>query len=99
MNKNAFPLIASGIGVVLALVLARSGVDVSNNEPLLPPLTQLFISEFGFLVTAAGAWFGGRAWFAEPGQLGMLLAVLGCLALAMAFLTIGLALWDGIASS
>ncbi len=98
MNKNAFPLIASGIGVVLALVLARSGVDISNREPLLPPLTLLFISEFGFLVTAAGAWFGGRTWLAQRSQLGMLLAALACLALALAFLYIGLALWDGIAS-
>ena len=96
MKKNAFPLLASGIGLVLALLLARStsGID---SEPLLPPLTLLFISEFGFLLTAAGAWIGGRAWLAQRSQLRMLPAAVGCLALALAFLYFGLGLWSEVA--
>ena len=96
--KNAFPLLASGIGLVLALVLARTTSGIGgNSEPLLPPLTLLFISEFGFLLTAAGAWVGARVWLARRNQLGMLLAAIGCLVLALAFLYAGLGLWHEVA--
>ena len=97
MTQNTFPLIASGIGLVLILVLVRSVTGDAGDEPLLPALTLLFISEFGFLVTIAGAWVGGRAWLMERNQHGILLAALACLALALAFLYLGLSLWGGVA--
>ena len=98
MKKNAFPLIASCIGLLLALVLARSVGGDGDSEPLLPRLTLLFISEFGFVVTAAGAWVGGRSWLSQRSQLSLLLISAGCLGLALAFLYIGIALWSGLAS-
>lgn len=91
-------MIASGIGFILALVLARTGAGGDSLETQLPPLTLLFISEFGFLVTVAGAWVGGRTWYLERDKLGLLLAALGCLVLALAFLYIGLGLWGRIAT-
>ena len=97
MQKNVFPMIAAGIGLLLALVLARSLAVGEGDDPLLPALTLLFICEFGFMVTAAGAWFGGRLWLVERGPLGLLLAVLGCVVLALAFLYVGLGLWVGVA--
>jgi hypothetical protein len=99
MNKQAFPFLASGIGLVLALLLARSTQGVEEGQYLLPPLTLLFISEFGFLVTVVGAWFGGRLWLTKRNLKGVLLAALGCLALALGFLYKGLSLWHEIALS
>ena len=99
MKKRAFPLLASGIGLVLALILARAMQGVEEGQSLLPPLTLLFISEFGFLVTVIGGWFGGRLWFADPNLKGVLAAALGCLTLAIAFLYMGLSLWHSIALS
>jgi hypothetical protein len=56
-------------------------------------LTLLFISEFGFLVTALGAWSGARFWLGDRNLKGVLSAALGCLTMAIAFLYMGLSLW------
>ncbi len=97
MNKRVFPMIAAGIGLLLALVLARSMTVDEAGETGLPHLTLLFISEFGFLITVAGAWVGGRVWLATRGPLNMLLAAAGCAVLALAFLYLGIELWGAVA--
>ncbi len=94
MKKHTIPLLASGIGVLLAIALARSGV--SSSEPLLPLLTLLFMCEFGFVLTAVGAWIGVRAWLVDRGKLGILLPAISCLLLALAFLYVGLGLWGRV---
>lgn len=93
MKKQVFPWIASGIGLVMALVLARMSVGIEQGEQSLPSLTLLFISEVGFLLTAGGAWMGITSWWVERKPTGMLLASLGCLVLALGFLYKGLWLW------
>lgn len=95
--KHTFPLLASVLGMLLALALARAGV--SSSEPLLPLLTLLFMCEFGFVVTAAGTWIGIRAWLVDRGRLGILLPAISCLLLALGFLYVGLSLWGGVVLS
>ena len=65
MSKRfPFTWAAAGLGLVLALVLALGGGPVgtpsggidSQAARGMPLLTRLFIGEFGFLITAGGAF-------------------------------------------
>ena len=95
--KFSFPWLAAGIGLILAMVLLQSGVLGSADDRSLPLLTQLFISEFGFLVTAAGSFTAGRALRETERKTTTLMLTLACAALAIAFFVIGLQLWQGTA--
>jgi hypothetical protein len=96
MVKKHFPLIASGIGLLLALVLMRASPSGTGSDAGLPPLTLLFISEFGFFLTAGGAWVAGRAWLEKRNLSAMLMIAACCLILCLAFVYFGLRLWQGI---
>jgi hypothetical protein len=79
------------------LVLAVGGGADPEATRRLPLLTLLFISEFGFLVTAIGAFHGFKTRGREDAETASLIAAVACVALALAFLIMGLGLWtDGL---
>ncbi len=93
--KFSFPWLAAGIGLLLAMVLIQTGVLGEAEERSLPLLTMLFISEFGFLVTAAGSFLAGRALQGQARSWSNLFLTLACGALAIAFFILGIRLWQG----
>lgn len=92
--KFSFPWFAAGTGLLLAMVLIQSGVLGDASERSLPLLTLLFISEFGFFVTAAGTVMAGRNLQQQGRSLSGLLLTLACGALAIAFFALGILLWQ-----
>ncbi|MGD8910918.1 MAG: hypothetical protein PVI92_16400 [Chromatiales bacterium] len=92
--KFSFPWIAAGIGLLLAMVLLQSGVLGEAAERSLPLLTMLFISEFGFIVTAAGSFVAGRILLRQARSWTNLFLSVACGALAIAFFTLGIQLWQ-----
>jgi hypothetical protein len=96
MTKEGFPWLALGIGLVLAAVLIRSGAADPADGYGLPLLTLLLMAEFGFLVTAVGAFLGVRTMQRRGRSPAHLLATLGCAALALGFLMLGFSLWPGL---
>jgi hypothetical protein len=92
-KKFPFTWTAAGLGLILALVLALgSGADPDTSRRL-PLLTLLFISEFGFLITAAGAFWGFKTRGRQDAETASLIAALACVALAVAFMLMGVGLW------
>jgi hypothetical protein len=85
---------AAGLGLLLALVLAVSGGADARPAPGLPLLTRLFVAEFGFLVTAGGAFWGFKQPGAQGARTATRIAAIACTALAAAFLLIGILLWS-----
>lgn len=92
MKRFNFPWIAAGIGIILAIVMLRGGATEPAGATHLPPLTLLFISEFGFLITATGAFVAVRAWRRAHNRRELLLG-LACSVLALGFVAIGIAMW------
>jgi hypothetical protein len=93
--KFSFPWLATGIGLLLAMVLIGAGVLEDAAGRALPLLTLLFISEFGFFVTLAGSIFAGRALLRQGRSRSNLLLAFACGALAIAFFSLGILLWQG----
>lgn len=96
LTRERFPWLALGIGLVLAAVLIRSGAADPDGGYGLPLLTLLLMAEFGFLVTAIGAFLGLRSLQRHGLALAPGLVALGCAALALGFLILGLSLWPGL---
>lgn len=95
MNKNLFPWIASGAGLILVSVLFFAGAMSPSGEYSLPLLMMLFMSELGVLVTGAGAYVGAQIWLRQRSNTTALLAATACTALALGLLWLGLTLWYG----
>lgn len=93
--KPPFPWLALGTGLLIFIVLVQSGAIDPDAEPALPLLTLLILVEFGFLVTAIGAGVGLRTLFRQGFSVATLGVVLGCSALAVGFLWLGVMLWPG----
>ena len=93
--KFSFPWLAAGIGLTLAVVLVRSGSLSAPENTSLPTLTRLFISEFGFMVTAAGGYVAGKSLLRSGRRWSNLILTIACLSLSIAFFTIGILIWQG----
>jgi hypothetical protein len=92
--KFSFPWLAAGIGLLLAMVLLQTGVLGEADDRSLPLLTMLFISEFGFIVTAAGSFVAGRTLLRQGHSWANLFLSVACGALAIAFFILGFQLWQ-----
>lgn len=93
MTSARFPTLALSVGLVFALVLLAAGGGDPAGEHRLPLLMLLLMSELGFIVTAVGAFLGLRELRREGLRLATLSVALGCAALAVGFVVMGLALW------
>ncbi|MEA3412260.1 MAG: hypothetical protein U9R74_12080 [Pseudomonadota bacterium] len=94
MSRETFPMIALVVGAVLLAVLMAAGAGEGGFT--LPLLTMLLISEFGFLVTGAGAFLGAREWFGNGFRTGGSLATIACVVLAVVFAIEGFAIWEHV---
>jgi len=95
ISKQAFPRLALTLGLVIALVLLAAGAANLSSAPAIPLLTVLILCEFGFILTAIGAFMAVRRLIAEGLAVRALSEVLGCIVLAAAFVVLGLARWPG----
>ncbi|HHL45241.1 MAG TPA: hypothetical protein ENJ24_01575 [Gammaproteobacteria bacterium] len=97
MNRTLFPILAASMGVFLHLLLFQTGALNPDDGLSLPVLTLLFVSEFGFFVTAIGAVVGGRRLLRQGLRIVPALVVLSCAGFAAGFFIIGMRLWKLIA--
>jgi hypothetical protein len=95
MNKANFPFIAFGLGLFLMGVLTLTGARDPGAELVLPLLTVLIISEFGFLVMAAAVFLGGQILVKNGFDIVLAIAILLCGMLGVEFMLIGIAHWPG----
>jgi hypothetical protein len=93
--KLPFPWIALGVGLVLALVMIKTGALQGGGEPGLPLLTRLIMAEFGFFLTAIGAGMATRNMLLQGFSASLAAAAAGGVLLAAGFLWLGLKLWPG----
>lgn len=95
MNKSNFPFIALALGLLLMGILYKTGAADSGAELVLPLLTVLIISEFGFIVMSIAVFFGGQTLLRQGFDLVTAIVTMLCGMLAVEFLMVGLAHWPG----
>jgi len=95
MKPEAFTWIALSLGLAIAMVALPASAPDADGAAALPLLTLLFLSEFGFILTALGAGVGIRRLRAAGVRFALLAAVIGCAVLAVLFVWLGLSLWLG----
>ncbi len=93
MNKQTFPFIAAGLGLLLMLALRFGTRPNAEGEAFLPLFTVLAISEFGFIVTAIGVFLAVQTLLRTGFNLARLLLMLACLVLALMFALKGIEYW------
>ncbi|MDZ7754077.1 MAG: hypothetical protein U5S82_21165 [Gammaproteobacteria bacterium] len=93
MKTVYLPYLALGLGLFLLAVVILGSQPVAEGQSVLPLLTRLVISEFGFFLTAIGAWIGVRHALVEAPRPFYLVATGGCVLLALGFATWGIRLW------
>ena len=95
MNKGNFPFIALALGLGLMGVLFKTGATAPDAELLLPLLTVLVISEFGFIVMAVAVFLGGQTLVKNGFDIVLGVVTLLCGMLGIEFLLVGLEHWPG----
>lgn len=95
MNKGNFPFIALALGLGLMGVLFKTGATAPDAELLLPLLTVLVISEFGFIVMAVAVFLGGQTLVKNGFDIVLGVVTLICGMLGIEFLLVGLEHWPG----
>jgi hypothetical protein len=91
--KLPFSWMALGVGLLIALLLLKTGALAPEAARSLPLLTLLIVAEFGFFLTAIGAGLAIRHLLAQGFDVALSIALAGCVALAGGFLWLGLRLW------
>ena len=95
MNKANFPVIAFGLGLFLMGVLIKTGATDPGAELVLPLLTVLIISEFGFIVMAVAVFLGSQSLVKNSFEIVLAIVTLLCGMLGVEFMLIGVAHWPG----
>ena len=95
MNKSNFPFIALALGLFLMGVLFKTGAANPDVELILPLLTVLLISEFGFIVMAIAVFFGVQGLSKNGFDIVVTIVTLLCGMLAVEFMVIGIQHWPG----
>lgn len=95
MKKTNFPFIAFGLGLFLMGLLVKTGATDPESELVLPLLTVLIISEFGFIVMAVAVFLGGQTLIKNGFDIVLAIVTLLCGMLGVEFIMIGLEHWPG----
>ena len=95
MNKSNFPFIALALGLFLMAVLFKTGAADPDAELVLPLLTVLIISEFGFIVMAIAVILGIQTLVKNSFDVVLAVVTLICCMLSVEFMVIGIAHWPG----
>jgi len=99
MKKTSFSWFALGLGSFVAMVLLGFEAAGAGTGQGLPLLTSLFLAEFGFVVSAAGAVLGFGAWRAAGAGGILLLSPIACATLSLGFAWVGVSIWIGSVAS
>ena len=91
--KKSIPWLTLGIGLLLALLLLRFSPLSASSGFILPMLTALLMSEFGFIITAIGAGISVSDVLKQGVKLRPAVLLIGNLLLALNFMNQGLSLW------
>lgn len=94
MNKNTFPWIAIAFSLILLGALFAAGAIPPAGNYKLPLLLQLFMSEFGAVVCAAGTYTAGGNWLADRTNTAALIATVVAALLAVALAASGVMIWQ-----
>jgi small neutral amino acid transporter SnatA (MarC family) len=95
MTKANFPFVALALGLFLMGVLFKTGATQPGTEPVLPLLTVLIISEFGFILMAIAVFLGAQTLVQNGLEIVTAVVTLVCGMLAVEFMMIGLRHWPG----
>lgn len=95
MNKTNFPFIALALGLFLMGVLFKTGAADPDAELLLPLLSVLIISEFGFIVMAIAVILGVQTLVKNSFDIVLAVVTLVCGMLSIEFMVIGIEHWPG----
>jgi len=76
-------------------VLFTTGAADPDTALMLPLLTVLIISEFGFIVSAIAVFLGGKTLLANGFDIVLTVVTLMCGMLAVEFMLIGIQHWPG----
>ena len=98
MGKLTFPLLALGLGLLVAAGLLMSGALSPGGNYELPLLTMLIVNEFGFFVTAIGAGVGINTLLKGDAPSSLLMVIIACAVMAAGFLYLAIKLWPGMAA-
>jgi hypothetical protein len=91
--RHIFPIIASAIAAILATMVAAGSVVDDAGATLLPLLTLLIASEFGFIVTLIGATVSVKLIMVDGVNIRDALLGVGCALASVFFAVQGLRLW------
>ena len=95
MSKANFPFIALALGLALMGVLYKTGAADPDAELMLPLLTVLVISEFGFIVMAVAVYMGALTLIRNGFDIVLGVVTLLCGMLGVEFMLVGIAHWSG----
>ena len=91
--KKSIPWLTLGIGLFLSLLLLRFSPLSTSSGFVLPMLTALLMSEFGFIITAIGAGVSVSDLLKQGVNLRPAALLIGNLLLALHFMNHGFSLW------
>lgn len=92
--KKSIPWLTLGVGLFLALILLRFNPLTTSSGFILPMLTALLMSEFGFIITAIGAGISVRDVLRQGVKVRPAALFVGNLLLALNFISQGLSFWS-----
>ena len=95
MNRSNYPSVAASVGSMLLIILLLGTRPGSDGERFLPLFTILAISEVGFIMTAAGAYFSIANGLGVGSKRRGLWIIIGCILLALFFAVTGFKYWPG----
>ena len=93
MTKDNFPFIAAILGLVLTVIVFKGSGLGEDGKTLIPLLTLLLVSEFGAIVTAIGAYLGGKNFLDTKKVTGHTAVTILCAVLCVQFVIHGFRLW------
>ncbi len=93
MKINQFPWLALGLGLLFALIILQTDGHIPESSGALPLLMRLLMSEFAFLLNAAGLVISVREMLRHGLSFSGIALATGCLLLAGFFFYLGIMLW------
>ncbi|MDX1344471.1 MAG: hypothetical protein R3179_01140 [Sedimenticolaceae bacterium] len=93
MKINQFPWLALGLGLLFALIILQTDGHIPGSTSALPLLMRLLMSEFAFLLNAAGLVISVREMLRHGLSFSGIALATGCLLLAGFFFYLGILLW------
>ena len=93
MNNMQFPWLALGAGLIIAMTLLLTDGFQPDSQGGLPLLMRLLMSEFAFLLNAAGLFLSVRGMIKDGFTLSRIAVATGCLIMAGLFFYGGILLW------